>query len=262
MDETALEQAAARLAEARLSARPIPELPEEARPTTLTSAHAVQERLAARLSEGGLGRVAGWKIGCTTRVMQEYLRIPHPCAGAMFAATLHEGEAEFARPGLCRPGVECEIAVRLGRDLDGDRPLDVTAAAAAVDCAFPCIELVDDRWDDFAKVSTHSLVADHFFNAGAVLGPPVALDPRELKGLAGEMRVGGRRVGGGTGADILGDPLAALAWLAQHLRDRGTPLRAGEIVSLGSMVKVAWIEAGEPVEIEIERLGRVRLLVH
>lgn len=261
MDGTALEEAARLFAEARLAARPIAGLPEAVRPASLAEAYAVQERLALRLTDGGLGPVAGWKIGCTTRVMQDYLAIAHPCAGALFAQTVREGDGEFERARLCRPGVECEIAVRLGRDLDGEDPVGVAEAAAAVDSAMASIELVDDRWHDFTAVAAPSLVAEHFFGAGAVLGPPVRIDPHALAGLSGEMRVNGVSVGTGRGADILGDPLAALVWLAEHCRGRGTPLRAGEVVTLGSLVKTAWIGPGERVEIGIERLGGASLVV-
>lgn len=261
MDDAAIETAAERLAAARLAVRPLCGLPGDAAPHALGDAYRVQARLADRLAAGGLGPAAGHKIGCTTRVMQDYLGIPHPCAGLVFAATLRHGEGEFGRRDLCRPGVECEIAVRLGRDLDGEGPVSAAEAGRAVDAAMASIELVDDRWTDFSKVPTPVLVADHFFNAGCVLGPPAAVDPGALAGLKGAMRVAGREAGAGTGADILGDPLEALAWLAEHRRAAGAPLRAGEVVTLGSLVKTVWIEAGEAVEIEIEHLGRCRLVL-
>jgi 2-keto-4-pentenoate hydratase len=73
--------------------------------------------------------------------------------------------------------------------------------------------------------------------------------------LFGRMRINSAEVGSGRGADILGHPLDALAWLANALLARGRRLEAGEIVLLGSVVQTVWVEPGNRVEIEIEGLG-------
>ena len=65
--------------------------------------------------------------------------------------------------------------------------------------------------------------------------------------------------GSGTGADILGHPLAALVWLAAHQIRHGRPLRAGQVVTLGSVVKTAWIGAGDAVEVAFPDIGRCSL---
>ena len=98
----------------------------------------------------------------------------------------------------------------------------------------------------------------YFFGAGIVLGTPNRdFENIDLSSIKGEMRVDGESVGTGTGADILGHPLNALAWLANHRIVLGKPLRAGEIVTLGSLVKSVFFDAPAEVEIELEHLGRV-----
>ena len=193
--------------------------------------------------------------------MQDYLGVDHPCAGALLAEMVQLEHGEFLREDLCRPGVECEIAVEIGEDVIADSDLDASRVARYVHTACASIELVDDRWTDFGKVSTPTLVADHFFNAGCVLGTPVPVAPETLDAVEGTMRVNGAAVGAGRGTDILGHPLTALAWLANHQRRRGAPLRAGQIVSLGSMVKTAWIGAGDTVEIDVSGLGGCSLRI-
>ena len=37
----------------------------------------------------------GWKIGCTTPVMQKYLGIPNPCLGKVRAKNLFEGDTKL-----------------------------------------------------------------------------------------------------------------------------------------------------------------------
>ena len=87
---------------------------------TLEDAYAVQAALNARLAATH-GAVCGRKIGCTTPVMQRYLEIAHPCAGALYENRTHAAPATVAYADHWRPGVECEIAVRLGRPLPGRR---------------------------------------------------------------------------------------------------------------------------------------------
>ena len=63
------------------------------------------------------GSLVGYKIGCTSAVMQQYLDIPHPCAGGVFAKGVHDSGARLRYGDYVRVGVECEIAVRLARNL-------------------------------------------------------------------------------------------------------------------------------------------------
>jgi 2-keto-4-pentenoate hydratase len=121
------------------------------------------------------------------------------------------------------------------------------------------IEIVDDRYRDWPSLGTPTLIADDFFNAGCVLGERI----REWRGLdlaaiGGRMLVNGAEVGTGRGADILGHPLEALSWLAGSMADRGRVLKAGEFVTLGSIVATQWVNAGDDVQIEIDGLGSAR----
>lgn len=249
------DEAAEILLSVRSRARPIDDLPERLRPRDLDECYRLQDRLNLRLAAAGFGDPVGYKIGCTTAVMQTYLGIPHPCAGRMFAATVRRTDAVFRREDLCRPGVECEIAVRLGVDMGPGSVYSAVECEDHVEAAMAAIELVDDRWSDFGKVSTPNLIAENFFNAGCVLGEPARVSGRELREASGSMRINGELVGTGTGGDILGHPLEALAWLANDRNRRGAPLRAGEVVSLGSVVRTAWIGAGDVVEVDFDRLG-------
>jgi len=249
--------AARHLARARLSGPPTPAPAAALVPDGVAEGYALQRAVNAVLEAAGFGPRTGHKIGCTTPVMQAYLGIPHPCAGEVFASTVHEGAAELPLSRFHRVGVECEIAARLGQDLPArSGGHDRDSVAAAVDCLMAGIELVDDRYADYAALPAPVLIADDFFNAGVVLGSAVP-DWRglDLATIEGVMTVDGAEAGRGRGADILGHPLSALAWLADHRAALGLPLRAGEFVMLGSVVKTVWIEAPARVEIRFEGLG-------
>ena len=137
--------------------------------------------------------------------------------------------------------------------------VDHVAAARAVGACMAAIEIVDDRYVDYSALGAPTLIADDFFGAGCVLGQAVpGFDPALLAATHATMRIDDREVGSGVGTDILGEPLAALVWLANNLAQRGQHLRSGEFVLLGSLVQTQWVQAGQSVVIENDRLGTAR----
>ena len=243
------------LAAARLGGPPTKTLQEAEAPRSVAEAYAVQDLVHRELA--GFGALSGHKIGCTTPVMQAYLGIDHPCAGEVFAGTVFRDHADLPLARFHRIGVECEIAVRLGSDIaDIGRPHDRDTVRDHVAAVMAGIELVDDRYADFPSMPPTALIADDFFNAGVVLGQEITdWQAMDLSGLEGGMLVDGEPVGRGVGADILGHPLEALAWLANHRLAIGRPLAAGTFVMLGSLVKTVHFDRPAKVRIEIEQLG-------
>lgn len=245
-----IDQAAGMLAASRSLAGRFNRFPDQCRPDTPADGYAIQDAL-----HGLLGPVAGYKIGCTTPVMQKYLGIDHPCAGGIFADSIHASPVTLKHRNFRHIGVECEIAVRLERDLPAG-PFTRDSVADAVGECMPAIELVDDRYTDYTQLDAASLIADDFFGAGCVLGPARRdWQSLDLAACAAFMTVNGKDAGRGTGAMVLGHPLAALAWLAGNLAERGQMLKAGDIVMTGSMVETRWLNAGDWVDVSIEGLG-------
>ena len=253
-------EAARTLAHARLDGVRLPGLPETARPHDEAEAYRVQDALHGILGASGLGGIAGHKIGCTTPVMQRFLGIDHPCAGGVFATRVFRDAVVLPFDDFLHVGVETEIAIVLGRDLPPRGvPYTRDEVQGAVSAIAAAIEIVDDRWVDYRSVDAPSMIADDFFNDASVLGSLRPFDPAlDLGALRGMTRVNGVEVGRGVGADVLGHPLDALAWLANHLAARGPGLRAGEFVSTGSVVETKWMARGDDAVIEVEGLGTVR----
>jgi 2-keto-4-pentenoate hydratase len=206
-----------------------------------------------------VGAMVGYKIGCTSAVMQEYLGIPHPCGGGVFAKSVHDSGAPLRVGDYVRVGVECEIAVRLARNLSPtEEPFTAEWVMEAIESYHPAIEIVDDRYVNWETLGAPTLVADDFFAAGCVLGRATARTRApDLLRVTGRAIVNGKEAGRGTGADVLGHPHNALAWLANHLAAEGKGLHAGQIVLTGSLVKTVWLKAGDKVRMELEGLGKV-----
>ncbi|HEX3065968.1 MAG TPA: fumarylacetoacetate hydrolase family protein [Dongiaceae bacterium] len=255
--------AARTLASARLEHRAVSPLPAGVAPADAAAGYAVQGLLHELLSAAGEGALAGHKIGCTTKVMREKLGIDQPCAGRIHARRLLASGGRWTVAGLIKPSVECEIAVRLGRDLP-PIPRYYTAAnmRSAVESCMASIELCDDRYTDREAVGVPTLIADDFYNVGCALGHEVTgWQSIDLAAIGGAMRINGRETGRGKGSDIMDHPLNALAWLANLRASEGRHLKAGEFVTLGSIVSSQRVAAGDQVEIEIESLGGISLAI-
>ena len=246
------------IATARRNRAPLASLAPELVPVDEAEGYRVQRALHDLLLPQ-VGPLVGYKIGCTSPVMQQYLDIPHPCGGGVFAKGVHDSGARLRFGDYVRVGVECEIAVRLARDLSpAEAPFTAERVREAIEAYHPAIEIVDDRYLKWETMGAPTLVADDFFAAGCVLGNPVprSAAPDLLK-VAGRAIINGREVGRGTGADVLGHPHHALAWLANHLAADGRGLHAGQIVLTGSLVKTIWLNAGDSVVMELDGLGTV-----
>lgn len=258
------QQAARILLSQRLALEPITGLPDDLIPQSITAGYAIQTALNSFLSHAGMGEQVGHKIGCTTPVMQAFVNISHPCAGRIFSRTVMHGSARIPRSGFVKIGIECEIAVQLAHDLPVQaEPYTRETVSSAVGAVMAAIELVDERYQDFRSLGIPTLIGDDFFNAGCVLGEPV-LDWQQLDlaALIGRTIINGNEVGRGSGALVMGHPFNALAWLANSRAEHGLPgLKAGEFILLGSVVETKWLQAGDEVRIEIDKLGSLQLSV-
>jgi 2-keto-4-pentenoate hydratase len=251
------EAAAKLVVEARLARRRLGRL---AGIETVEDGYEVQRRANAAL-EGHLGPRVGHKIGGTTAPMRAYINIPEPVAGEIFATTAHAAGARLKLRDFVRPGVETEIAVRLGSDLPARRqPYTREEVAEAVDAVMAAIEIVDDRYEDFRTVGAATLVADNAFDAGSLLGEPVRdLDPLDTGNLRARTLKDGRLVAEGLSDLLMGHPMDALAWLANRRSSLGLGLEAGGFVSLGSITPVQWLERPATFRIEVQGLGSVEV---
>ena len=250
--------AAKAIASARRNRAPLKALAKDVVPRDEAEGYRIQ-RAVHDLLLPQTGALVGYKIGCTSAVMQQYLDIPHPCGGGLFAKGVHESGAKLRFKDYVRVGVECEIAVRLARNLSpSEAPFTAEWVMEAIEAYHPAIEIVDDRYVKWETLGAPTLVADDFFAAGCVLGEAVARNEApDLLQVTGRAVINGKEVGRGTGADVLGHPHNALAWLANHLAEEGKGLHEGQIVLTGSLVKTVWLDAGDSVVMELDGLGTV-----
>lgn len=238
--------------------QPIDSLPDALIPPTLEEAYQVRDAYEA-IEAPRRGPVVGYKIGLTTPIMQKLCGVDEPCYGAMFESEVRHSPAEVRVADYCRVGIETEVAMRLGADLpDGGGRERVEAA---VESCMAAIEVLEDLRHDYKRLSARSMVAGNVWNAGCVLAAPVA-DWRklDLATVTYRLTINGREIGGGIGADVMGNPLNALSWLADKLAADGRPLRRGMVVMTGSTVPIQFPQPGDRAIVEVSGLGRAELV--
>ena len=228
-------------------------IPEDLRPRTREEGYAVQGLLEQRSTSP----LFGWKIAATSIAGQKHINVTGPLAGRLLR------ERAFASGAALPFGVnhmkvaEAEFAFRMGRDLPPrPQPYSVDEVLAAVVTLHPAIEVPDSRFDDFTIVGAPQLIADNACAHLFVLGPPAEADWRALDlvehravGTAGDLTREGK------GANVLGDPRVALAWLANELSGLGLTLKAGEVVTTGTCLIPLPIQPGDQISVDFGVLG-------
>jgi len=257
-------QAAEKLLEAHRRRERFAPLPPGLAPRTEAEAYGIQDAFVA-LRAQKLGAVAGYKIALTSEAMRRFVGVNSPQAGMMFASTLQRSPGRIRAADFVRPIIEFEVAVEMADVLPvADSPFTRDRVAHAVGAVMPAIELADDRNADYKELARHplELIADNSWNEGAVLGAPVrewkAIDLAAVRAIA---RINGQPVGEGRGADAMGHPLDALAWLANHLASSGRGLVRGDVVITGSLITTKAVAAGDVVRYDLTELGTVELRV-
>ncbi|MFZ2736920.1 MAG: fumarylacetoacetate hydrolase family protein [Burkholderiaceae bacterium] len=224
---------------------------------TTAQAYGVQDELITLRCNAQASRVMGYKIGLTSATMQAMCGIDSPVHGRILDSGLISQGASLDLARYGRLGIECEIAVRVGRDVPAPTNT-LEALASYVDAICPALELIDDRHADYQCLDGPSLIADNAWNAGIVLGrwQPLPADLRERRGrlYSQGLQVDEARVG-----DALDHPLSSVLWLVADLARQGRTLQSGQVIMTGSIVKTQFPARGENWRYEVEGLGGVAL---
>jgi len=229
-------------------------------PATISDAYDIQDRYVALL-RGKHGDAVGYKVGLTSATMQAFCGIDHPIAGVVLARRVLRSGATVRRADFGRLGLEFEIAVRIKSDVPpAGVPLTAETIRPHIDGVCAAVEVVDARSAAYSSLDVRSLVADNSWNAGIVLSEFATRWP-DLEAVRGGTTQDGVAIGEGHGRDILGHPFNSVAWLATQLGSRGAGLRAGQIVTTGSIMKTAFPTDDATYRFELGEIGVVEVRV-
>jgi 2-keto-4-pentenoate hydratase len=252
---TLAESLSERLLEAERTRTPIPPLTEEHPELTVRDAYEIQRALVDARGE----ETVGYKLGFTSAAMREQMGIAGPNYGRLTRSMQVDPDAgPIGLSGLIHPRVEPEVAVLVEEDL-ASPGLIPAQIYPAVRWAFGALEVVDSRYRDY-RFRAEDNTADNSSAARFVLGPPISLAAAPDIRLAGALLwKEGRVVGSGVGADALGDPIRAVAWLADRLGEEGAVLEGGSIVLTGGLTKAHSVGGGGTFVAEFGGMGVVKV---
>jgi 2-oxopent-4-enoate/cis-2-oxohex-4-enoate hydratase len=253
MDTTKIQRYGDELYQALIDRKPVDPLTDRESGITIEHAYQIQLRMIQRRLEAG-ETIVGKKIGVTSKVVMEMLKVGQPDFGQMTSGMVfNEGEAIEAA-SMISPKAEAEVAFVLKADLMGP---GITAADVlrATDFVVPCFEIVDSRIKDW-KIKIQDTVADNASCGVLTLGG-LRKDPRKVDlALAGMvLEKNGELVSTSTGAAVQGSPVNAVAWLANTLGRLGIGLKAGEVILSGSQSPLVPVKAGDSLVCSVGGLG-------
>jgi 2-keto-4-pentenoate hydratase len=256
MTERQLEDACEMLWEHWRDGRQLASLPESIRPRTRVEGYAVQARFERRSAFP----LYGWKIAATSKAGQAHIGVDGPLAGRLLQERAAESGAELSFGKNHMRVAEAEFAFRMAVDLPPREAAYGTGEVLdAVATLHPAIEVPDSRYEDFTVVGAPQLIADNACAHYFVLGDATAAGWRAMDLVAHSVRgqIAGKRESNGCGANVLGDPRDALAWLVNELSSLQITLRAGQVVTTGTCLPPLPIEPGDHVIADFGTLGRV-----
>jgi 2-keto-4-pentenoate hydratase len=243
MDAQQIANAAALLVKARRGGQLLADLPGEARPESVTDAHAIQDAVTA---------VLGKPVGAFKAMAPANAE---PTRGLIYADAIRPSPARIPAAEVPQCGVEGEVAFIFRRDLParGSQYSRHEVAAAVDACA--AIEVVTSRYQNSDAVSNLEKLADCISNGAFVHAAPTA-DWRslELGKLKVTLIVNGAPVLERVGGHPTGDPLGVAVVLANMMRETGG-VRAGQFVTCGSFTGLRYLQPGDVCGVRIEGLG-------
>jgi 2-keto-4-pentenoate hydratase len=257
MSPADIEQAASLLVEARRTHRAV-HLPEQCRPHTLVDAYAIQERVTAELALP----CAGFKVGATSARVAAAEGAESPVSGRLFEPHVHTAPVRLGADRFTSfRNCEVEFVARLDRTLTArEGGYDRAEIEAAVGAIMPAIEIGDSRLTDRTTAGILCICADNSGGTELVLGEPCASwRDVDLTAHAVSLLVDGTPVAHGTGAEVMGDPLASLHWLVGQRCELGESLAAGTLVATGSCTGINIAPPGSVVVADFGSLGTVEI---
>lgn len=260
MSEAIIELAAERLLNAEQAGVQIGLLSIDNPGMDMDDAYAIQSGLVRRKVAAG-DPVIGWKIGLTSRAMQQALNIDIPDSGVLLQSMAFANGADVPAGRFIQPRIEAEIAFVMKEPLSS--AATVEEVMAATDYIVPAIEILDTRIQrrdpETGRTRTvFDTISDNAANAGIVMGAPCHdFQNLDLRWVGAIVSRNGEIEATGLGAGVLGSPALSVSWLAERLGHYGDAIAPGQVVLSGSFIAPVECPAGSRIEADFGPLGLV-----
>lgn len=231
-------------------------LPDHLRPATRAEGYAAQACLEASSTQP----LFGWKIAATSLAGQQHINVDGPLAGRLLAERRIAVGAEVPLTGNQMMVVEAEFAFCMGRDLaPRAQPYRREEVVGAIASLHPALEVPNSRFAPFEAAGAPQLIADNACAEYFLIGEaaPESWKSIDLARHSVSARDGFGAIHAGNGANVLGDPLIALTWLANELSSLTITLKAGQVVMTGTCIKPFAVKPGDHVLADFGPIGRI-----
>lgn len=210
--------------------------------------------IAHRVANGG--QIRGHKVGLTAKAMQDMLGVREPDYGHLLDDMFIDETAVVPISRFSQPRAEVEVSFVLGGRLEGPG-VTVADVIRATDYIVPSIEIVDSRVSDW-KIKIQDTVADNASAAAIVVGArPTRLGDVDPSLIGAVLRKNGEIMETGCSGAVLGNPVIAVAWLANKVAKFGVALEPGNVIMPGSCTRMIPISAGDHIRADFDVLGTV-----
>lgn len=253
-----LKEAAQALLEAEETKKSLQPLTDDIQQLSVDEAYQIQmENIDVKLAQGE--KIVGKKIGLTSLAMQKALGVDQPDYGHLLSSMdVTMQKSDIPMDQLFEPKIEGEIAFVLKHDLRGPNVTEADVVAAT-DFIIPALEIVDSRIENW-RIKLEDTIADNASSAQFVLGEGrYAVDSVKLKEMEMKLYKNNKLINKGYGADVLGNPITCVAWLANKLSDYGVHLKAGEVILSGALSAAIPVEKGDSFKAEFSGLESVEV---
>lgn len=199
-------------------------------------------------------RPLGWKVGFGAPASLARFGLSNPLVGFLLQSGRVASGGVVPLAGWSKPVLEPEVAVYIGRDLDGNAGAD--EARAAIAALGPALELADV---DKPPEDVETILAGNIFQRNVVLGPASSAHAgAKLAGLTGHVFRRGVEVQSTAELEAnTGKIVDIVCHVARVLGAFGEKLAPGEIIIAGSVVAPLTVEpADHSFAFALEPIGR------
>jgi 2-keto-4-pentenoate hydratase len=251
-------RAARAILEARRTAALLDTLAPNDQPRSLEEGYAIQQVVTAEWPD----KIAGWKVGATSKEVQALLGISEPAYGPVFKNDVFQSSATISGRRFPHRLLESEFVFRFGKAIPS-RPKPYTRGEIidAVDALLPAFEIISPRFTSFTGYPVSHVIADFCANGGAVLGR-LCSDWRDidLSSHAVCLSISGVERQRGSGAIALNSPLNVLDWFVNVFSQRGYNIEAGQFVMTGTTTGLHAPEPSHAAKADFGLLGTVEVI--
>jgi 2-oxo-hept-3-ene-1,7-dioate hydratase len=229
----------------------------------MDDAYRVQKAWVGRkISEGA--KVAGYKIGLTSRAMQMAINIDQPDYGVLLDDMVFPNNGQIRASDFTDPRIESEFAFVLKKPLSGEN-VTLDQVMDATEYVVPALELIAARSFRTDPESGYTrkvfdTIADNAGNAGIIIGDQrVRPHDIDLKWAGALLYLNDQIEETGLAAGVLGHPAHGISWICKRFAPHGIGLEPGQVLLSGSFIRPVAVTPGDKIRADYGPLGEINI---